>query len=161
MSKKEKTTSTLPAVKNLTMEHVPLLLEKIRQEIKSLKSRETDGPIASGDIPGIGNVDSINDVVQLIAAKCSIRKSAEAFEAELKILNKDKRFSLAPLPKSYKIGKYGVDAWLNKIDSRIIEITQKDKIEKLKEMEKQFAQFESEEQKLQSAFATMSDLLSS
>lgn len=155
-----KTTTELVDMSKITKDNVPQLLGVVRDKINAIKKPGENVSTTNGIIDG-KDINKMSDITELIKLRSSIKISAREFNNSIKELKKNADIKLISLPTSWKSGKWSEKAWIATIDQRIVEIGQKEKLEKLAKMEEVLSQYESEEQKFQSSMAKFADLLNS
>ena len=143
----------LPSLTSLTIEQVPEMIAVIDKQLRAI-SNPPEASMTDGMIDG-KNIFKMENVEELFALHILIEESAEAYNKKAEKLIK--KLGLTKVPKTWKKGKWGADAWLNTIEARITEITQADKIKRLKKYKEKLSKFVTEEQQLQAILAEIKD----
>lgn len=153
--------ANLPAsLKNLTKEHVPLLIEKLDKNIEELKTdtvKKIENPIIKGlDI----NIYEEENPVVLIKALAALRISYKAYNQEVDgLLGNDY------LPEKYHTEEYTnngntFEVWEEAISLQISKLANTKMLEDLKEARELLSQFETEEQKIQKVMRKIASMFS-
>ena len=143
----------------LTLEQVPDLLAQVNEKIAQIQDDSKGvSSVGSGEIPGIGSISEMG-IPELISVRASIRKQAEAFDAEV-ILLKNEGVHITKNDAVKKINGFSIDAWITSISSQIRITGQKDLLSKLKVTRNKLTKYVTKEQQLRSDMTDIAELLS-
>lgn len=137
---------------SLTQQDIPSLLNIVNEKIKALKGDTSEDTRTDGKLPGIGNINDIDDPVELITAYASVEIREEGFDKaqeSMKITEKRK----------FKLGNYTGEAFKNDILKRYHEVTYKEQLEKLTSVKSELEKHLSKDDKLKAALGNIKDIL--
>lgn len=155
----KKTTAATNAVSiagQFSLEEIPVYLEQIRQQRKELEAKyggdNNDIP-SSTEIDGFGDLATIKDVSELVAAYSLITGREIAYKRSAEELG----VSLKAYP--FRINNVSVEKMGAYIKRRIGEVTYEDEIKELKAIEDNLIELSSEEDKKRAKLASLGDKL--
>ena len=128
VSVKEATTTEVAL---LGQSDVPTMLAQVNEQIKSLKGGSDSASLTNEDLPGFGKIENIATVDNLIKAASSVMgKNAGYVAAAKEIVPSGIKIKVP----AFKIGKYTAKQWLEHIASRVILVSNKEKLSLLNEV---------------------------
>lgn len=142
------------SLNNITLEHVPQLLEKVNTKLNSLKNKRAieDNKIFEINL-NKGPLCKQNNVTSLISIISSIKAHSEYYKESQKELGKiDSKYS-------FKYKGYSYEQWFDAIDSRIKELENKKELERLKKSKALLEQHLSEEDKFKKSMIDVMSIL--
>lgn len=145
---KNETTPANPArpivdITLLDQNSIPDTLKKIDEAIAQIRKGHKEEPTTKGkQIPGLGLIENMNKVEQLIQAHSYISFQEEAYKKSAeKIVPEGIKIP------AFKVAGIAAKSWYEDIEERVIVVANQEKLDKLKKLRDELAQHLSEEQK--------------
>lgn len=138
-----------------TQEDVPKLLKLIVNQIKKLKGDMPEAAKTTGDLSGFGKIKDIKSVELLIKAHSSVVNRAKAYRESAKTLLEG---SGVKTPQ-FLINGSSEEAWCEDIQSRILIVANKTKLDKLVKAKALMEERLSEDDKLSKSVGDVFNML--
>ncbi len=140
-------------IAKLTSGDIPSLLEKVIEQISTIKKDLPKQPHTTGELAGFGAIEKISTVEQLIKAASSVEGRMGAYVKAAK-----------RVPEGIKIPSFKTDGstgnqWLAHIDSRMIIVGNKEKLDKLNKVKEKLERNLSEKDKLANDLKAIEEIL--
>ena len=137
----------------LTSDDIPGLLEKVNEQIGAIRKDLPKQPHTTGELAGFGAIEKIGTVEQLIKAASSVEGRMEAYAKAAK-----------RVPEGIKIPPFKTNnstgvQWLAHIDSRMIIVGNKEKLDKLNQVKEKLERNLSEKDKLANDLKAIEEIL--
>lgn len=139
-----------------SMNDVPDLLAKVEQSISDLKAKfggDSDDTPANGNLEGIGDLSTIDDIPTLVRAHSSVMGRMNAYKASAKTLG----VTLTKHP--FRINNASAQKWEKFIIRRIGEVTYAADLAKLTATKEKLSKYVSKEQQLNSDMKDIMEMI--
>lgn len=148
------TETTLSVAGQFTQADIPALLQKVEAQIKALTKGKEEKTNITNPLEGIGEISKIEDVSNLIKAYSSVSGREEHYQKAAKEC----------LPEGvsvpvFKLSGHSASEWKNFIKERILEVSHKKELEKLRKIKQKLEENLSQEAKLAKDLAEISQIL--
>lgn len=147
-------TTAVSTQSKFTQADIPALLETVNSKIKELSKNDSKTPVIVQGLPGFGPIANINDVMRLLQACSSIEGKVEAYNKAT-----DKYLPEGIKKPVLTIEGHSPSAWLEVISLKIVEISHKKELDKLRSVKATLEANLSQEMKLANDLAKISELL--
>ena len=137
----------------LTSSDIPGLLKQVTGQISAIKKDLPKQPHTTGELAGFGAIEKISTVEQLIKAASSVEGRMEAYAKAAKRVPEGIK-----IPSFKTNGSTGVQ-WLSHIDSRMIIVGNKEKLDKLNKVKEKLERNLSEKDKLANDLKDIANIL--